>query len=124
MKETMLRAIRQPLREAGVEINEARNGIVEISLGNGNITPVDIQTGPYPAFPTDLLPQWVTLMTQAQPTGRKRYTTIHDKIYDGRFNYVDGLKKMGAKIEKINDKEYRIHAGTISVVIVIEVLSL
>ncbi|XP_028395889.1 uncharacterized protein LOC114519914 [Dendronephthya gigantea] len=112
MKESMLRAIRQPLLDAGVKIDEAERNIVKVSLRDNIITPVDVQTGPYPAFPTDLLPQWVTFMTQAQATRRKTYTTIYDKIYDGRFNYVDGLKKMGAKIEKINDKEYRINTGS------------
>ncbi|CAB4045397.1 UDP-N-acetylglucosamine 1-carboxyvinyltransferase [Paramuricea clavata] len=41
----------------------------------------------------------------------KRYSTVHDQIYDDRFKYVDGLVAMKAQIEKVRDKEYRIYAG-------------
>ncbi|CAB4002601.1 UDP-N-acetylglucosamine 1-carboxyvinyltransferase [Paramuricea clavata] len=113
MKEDMLKAICQPLDAAGVKIDRySQYGLIVISLKNGTITPVDIKTGPYPGFPTDLLPQWVAFMTQAQATMTKEYAIIHDKIYDGRFNYVDGLKKMGAVIEKVNEREYGVKAGS------------
>lgn len=101
-KEDMLKAICEPLMDAGVKIEDRPSGI-EISLKDENISPVDIKTGPYPGFPTDLLPQWVTFMTQVQP---KKYTTMKDQIYNKRFNYVDGLKDMKAKIEKVSQEEY------------------
>ena len=127
MKEDMLKAICQPLDAAGVEIKETRNRQgqycgIEISLKNGTITPVDIKTGPYPGFPTDLLPQWVAFMTQAQATRTKTYAVIHDNIYDSRFNYVHGLKKLGAVIEEVNEREHRVYAGTLEIITVIIVL--
>ena len=111
MKEAMLKSIRGPLEQAGVLIKDQFDGI-EISLKNGTITPVDIKTGPYPGFPTDLLPQWVAFMTQATgSTTKEEYSIVHDQIYDGRFNYVGGLRKMKARIDEVNDKEYHIYAG-------------
>ena len=118
MKETMLKSIRQPLEKAGVKIEDkwSRRGEYEgikISLKDGTIKPVDIKTGPYPDFPTDLLPQWVAFMTQATPSSGKRYSTVHEKIFENRFNYVEGLKNMGARIEKVNDREYRVYGGNL-----------
>lgn len=127
MKEAMLKAIRQPLVDAGVNIKEIKKRHqyeIEISLNkNRIIKPVDIKTGPYPDFPTDLLPLWVVFMTQAQPTKMqtgetKRYSTVHDQIYDDRFKYVDGLVAMKAQIEKVSDKECRIFAGTLALYII------
>ncbi|XP_028395886.1 uncharacterized protein LOC114519912 [Dendronephthya gigantea] len=121
MKESMLKAIRQPLLDAGVKIDEANSDIVEVSLKNNVITPVDVQTGPYPAFPTDLLPQWVTFMTQAQATDIKAHTIMRDTIFHDRFKFVKGLKEMKAKIDEIKEyqmesneeiKKHRIHAGS------------
>jgi UDP-N-acetylglucosamine 1-carboxyvinyltransferase len=127
MKKDMLKAISRLLDAAGVEIKETRNRQgqycgIEISLKNDTITPVDIKTGPYPGFPTDLLPQWVAFMTQAQATRTKKYAIIHDNIYDSRFNYVHGLKKLGAVIEEVNEREHRVYAGTLEIITVIIVL--
>ena len=117
----MLEAIGQPLHQAGVKIVEKRGPHnqyrgVEITSRNGIISPVDVETGPYPNFPTDLLPQWVVFMTMATPRsdGSKSSAKIHDQIYNNRFKYVDGVKMvMGAKIEKRGDKKCYVHAGNI-----------
>jgi UDP-N-acetylglucosamine enolpyruvyl transferase len=119
MKEEMLKSIRKPLESAGVKITEARSRWgqfkgIEISLVDGVIKPVDIKTGPYPDFPTDLLPQWVAFMTQAATSETKKYSTVHDQIFESRFNYVDGLKAMGAKIKKVNEREYRVYGGILA----------
>lgn len=59
----------------------------------------NIVTAPYPGFMTDWQPLWATLMTQA-----KGVSTIHETIYEKRFDYVSGLIKMGAKIEFFEPK--------------------
>jgi UDP-N-acetylglucosamine enolpyruvyl transferase len=61
-------------------------------------------------------------MTQAQATRTKKYAIIHDNIYDSRFNYVHGLKKLGAVIEEVNEREHRVYAGTLEIITVIIVL--
>ena len=125
----MLKPIRNPLNTAGVEIEEKRNSRsnqfigIEFSLKDGIISPVDIKTGPYPEFPTDLLPQWVAFMTQV--TGNEEKASIYDKIYDNRFKYVEDLKKMKAVIEKIDKTEltdgpdgYCVYGGTFTLLVV------
>ncbi len=50
-----------------------------------------------PGFMTDWQPLWATLMTQAQ--GK---STIHETVMANRFQYLDELTQMGAKIEAFN----------------------
>lgn len=54
---------------------------------------VDIETGPYPAFPTDLQPQFMALLSLACGTSR-----ITETVFENRFNQVTGLVAMGADI--------------------------
>ena len=61
---------------------------------NGYIRPAEIQTDYYPGLPTDMHPQFGTLMALADGTGR-----ITDKVLTNRFKYVEQLQKMGAHIE-------------------------
>jgi UDP-N-acetylglucosamine 1-carboxyvinyltransferase len=56
--------------------------------------PVDIQTFPYPGFPTDLQAPIGALLTQAHGE-----SSIHETMYDGRLLYVSELQKMGADIK-------------------------
>lgn len=52
-----------------------------------------IQTGVWPAFPTDLASIFIVLATQASGM-----TLVHDWMYEGRMFFVDKLAQMGAKI--------------------------
>jgi UDP-N-acetylglucosamine 1-carboxyvinyltransferase len=52
-----------------------------------------IQTGLWPAFPTDLASIFIVLATQA-----RGMTLVHDWMYEGRMFFVDRLVQMGAKI--------------------------
>lgn len=52
-----------------------------------------IQTGIWPAFPTDLASIFIVLATQASGM-----TLVHDWMYEGRMFFVDRLVQMGAKI--------------------------
>jgi UDP-N-acetylglucosamine 1-carboxyvinyltransferase len=58
------------------------------------IGPLEIRTGPYPAFPTDLQPQMTSLLTLA--AGR---SVIIEGIYPDRFNHAPELGRMGAHVE-------------------------
>ncbi len=51
----------------------------------------NIDTRPYPGFPTDIQAPWGVLATQAEGT-----TLIHETMFEGRLRYIDELKKMGA----------------------------
>jgi UDP-N-acetylglucosamine 1-carboxyvinyltransferase len=52
-----------------------------------------IQTGVWPAFPTDLASIFIVLATQASGM-----TLVHDWMYEGRMFFIDRLVQMGGKI--------------------------
>lgn len=72
-----------------------------------NLKPINIETQPYPGFPTDLQAQIATLLTQIDGE-----SGIRENIFDNRFAYADELNKMGAKIEKIDDYNIKIKGKT------------
>jgi len=53
----------------------------------------DIMVLPYPGFPTDLQPQMAALAAIAEGT-----SVITENVFNGRFQYVDELLRMGATI--------------------------
>ena len=55
---------------------------------------VEVQTLPFPGFPTDLQAAFAVLMTQAH--GRSK---LHERIFEDRLRYTDELVKMGANIQ-------------------------
>lgn len=79
------------LLAAGVDITRTWQGIVV--EGRREIKPVCVKTRPYPGFPTDMHPQWAALMCFSNGS-----CWIEETIFDGRFRYVEQLKKMGAMI--------------------------
>lgn len=62
--------------------------------GSDKIQKVNIKTLPYPGFPTDLQPPVTSLLCRAEGT-----SIITEGVWDNRFQYVDELKRMGAKIK-------------------------
>ncbi|HOQ76753.1 MAG TPA: UDP-N-acetylglucosamine 1-carboxyvinyltransferase [Thermoclostridium sp.] len=56
------------------------------------LTRANIKTLPYPGFPTDLQPPAAVLLLRADGI-----STITESIFDNRFQYIDELKRMGAK---------------------------
>ena len=84
------------LRRMGVKIKVYKN-YIEVFKCN-NIKSININTNPYPGFPTDLQAQIMILMTQA--TGLSK---IKESIFENRFMHVPELKRMGAKIEIRNN---------------------
>jgi UDP-N-acetylglucosamine 1-carboxyvinyltransferase len=55
---------------------------------------VEVQTLPFPGFPTDLQAAFAVLMTQAH--GRSK---LHERIFEDRLRYTDELVRMGANIQ-------------------------
>ncbi len=60
----------------------------------GKLIKANVKTIPYPGFPTDLQPLAAVLLCMAEGT-----STITEGVWDSRFQYVDELKRMGAKIK-------------------------
>jgi len=87
-----LEAVCAKLREAGVELEAGDDSIY---LKRKKLNPLEVNTLPYPGFPTDLQPPMLSLLTQAE--GR---STVKENVFESRFKHVDELNKMGAAIEK------------------------
>lgn len=81
------------LEDAGVEIETTENSITIKGLKKGfeNIKSFNIKTHEYPGFPTDLQAPMTVLLTQGEGEG-----TVFETIFEGRLNYTDELKRMGA----------------------------
>jgi UDP-N-acetylglucosamine 1-carboxyvinyltransferase len=81
------------LADAGVTVI-AEGDAVTVERGAAALRPVDVVTLPYPGFPTDLQPQMMVLLTQAE--GMSRCT---ENVFESRFSFVDQLRRMGADID-------------------------
>jgi UDP-N-acetylglucosamine 1-carboxyvinyltransferase len=81
------------LRSFGCEISTTPKSITISSAGAGNFHPTDIQTLPYPGFPTDLQAQFMVLA--ALSNGK---SVITENIFENRFMFADELIRMGARI--------------------------
>ena len=88
----LLEALTLKLKETGTEITVEEGGVRVI--GTAPIRSVDIQTSPYPGFPTDLQAQMMAMMTVASGL-----SVITETIFENRFMHVSELKRMGAKIK-------------------------
>lgn len=87
MRQTLLR-----LAEAGCVINEEKTGISLI--GPKRIKPIEtLRTLPYPGFPTDMQPQFTSLLTLAQGT-----SIIIETVFESRYRHMIELCRMGANI--------------------------
>ncbi len=80
------------LGKAGVHITPESNGLRVQRNGNG-ILPTDVETDPFPGFPTDLQAQFMALMTMSQGT-----STIRETIFENRYMHVAELARFGADI--------------------------
>ncbi len=78
--------------QTGAEITPTNSGI-RVKRNGAGISPVDVTTAPFPAFPTDLQAQFMGLMTMAK--GKSRIT---ETIFENRFMHVQELARLGAHI--------------------------
>ena len=95
-----LEAALEALSQAGAGITVTNRGIRVRRNGHG-ISPVDIETAPFPGFPTDLQAQFMALMTKAKGNSR-----ITETIFENRFMHVQELARLGAQIRLDGDIAY------------------
>ncbi len=81
------------LTDAGATV-EVDGDAITVERAGARLEPVDVVTLPYPGFPTDLQPQMMVLLTQAD--GLSRCT---ENVFESRFSFVDQLSRMGADID-------------------------
>jgi UDP-N-acetylglucosamine 1-carboxyvinyltransferase len=87
-----LQAALDILTSTGVELTTEANGLRVRRNGNG-IQPVDVETQPFPGFPTDLQAQFMALMSMSQGVSHVRET-----IFENRYMHVAELARFGADI--------------------------
>ena len=87
-----LEPITAKLREMGMEIEEYGDSIRVFY--EKPLTPVNIQTLPYPGFPTDLQQPMTVLLSSLHGE-----SMVSEGVSEDRFKYVNEIQKMGANIE-------------------------
>ncbi len=85
-------AVIDKLREAGIAI-EAGDDWIRIR-SHGRPKAVSFRTSEYPAFPTDMQAQFMTLDCISEGSAR-----ITETIFENRFMHVNELMRLGASIE-------------------------
>ena len=90
-------ALLDKLRETGCEYETGPRRL-EVN-GCPEIRPVDINTAPYPGFPTDCQAQFMALLCLAR--GR---SVVTEHIFEGRYLHALELARMGARIDVDGNK--------------------
>lgn len=87
------------LQDAGVIIESLDSGIIKgQAISRKKFSAVNISTGWYPGFPTDMQAIITVPLSLASGT-----STIKESIYEERFAHVNELVKMGADIKVTNN---------------------
>ena len=92
-----LDCITAKLVEIGVEVEEHEDTL--LVRRTAPLQKTNVKTMPYPGFPTDMQPQITAVLCLADGT-----SLVTESIWNnGRYRYVDELKRMGANIQ-VDDK--------------------
>lgn len=104
--EDHLDLVLERIREFGVNFKIGKN-FIEVIPAKKLKAVVKIDTRTYPGIPSDIQAPFGVLATQAE--GK---TLMHDSLYEGRFNYIKELKKMGAKAKVLDSHRVIIEGPT------------
>ncbi|HFB2048819.1 MAG TPA: UDP-N-acetylglucosamine 1-carboxyvinyltransferase [Hyphomicrobiaceae bacterium MAG_BT-2024] len=91
-RRSLLSSALKMLFKAGFNVVDTPNGI-KITQSGSVAQPVNLETQPFPGFPTDLQAQFMALMTTAIGT-----SVIRETIFENRFMHVQELVRLGADI--------------------------
>ena len=95
-----IQVLTNKLIEMGINVSYGENW-VEADATSSEITCVDIDTEPFPGFPTDMQAQFMALNTIALGS-----CTIEETVFENRFQHVSQLRKMGADIVLSKNKAF------------------
>ncbi len=87
-----MEALIDKLREAGVKVRVEDSGLI-VERMRKRPRAVDIETSPYPGFPTDMQAQWMVLMSVADGT-----SVITESVFEKRFLHIPELERLGCEI--------------------------
>jgi UDP-N-acetylglucosamine 1-carboxyvinyltransferase len=91
-REDTMHAILAGIADAGGLIEFGRNSI-KVTADKG-IKPLSLSTAPFPAFPTDMQAQFMSMLALAEGT-----SLLTETIFENRYMHVPELARMGADIE-------------------------
>ncbi len=89
------------LRDAGLEVTATDEG-VRVKR-NGPIRAIDIETQPFPGFPTDMQAQFMAMLALAEGTSH-----LTETIFENRYMHVPELARMGADI-RVSGRTAEVH---------------
>ena len=98
ISDNLILPIIKTLERMGVTLKIGKDW-VEVDATTSDLKSVDIETGPFPGFPTDMQAQFMTLNCISHGSSLTTET-----VFENRFQHVTELKKMGAKISLNNNQ--------------------
>ncbi|MGD6858376.1 MAG: UDP-N-acetylglucosamine 1-carboxyvinyltransferase [Enterobacteriaceae bacterium] len=94
----LLSAFISKIKLSGAEINTGKTW-VSLDMNKSYPKAVNINTGPYPEFPTDIQPQFTIMSVISKGT-----SVLTENIFKNRFSHIKWLINMGANIKILNNK--------------------
>ncbi|GBO55795.1 UDP-N-acetylglucosamine 1-carboxyvinyltransferase [Pseudanabaena sp. lw0831] len=85
------------LQDIGVTVRQDSDNMITV-IGGDNYRAVDIETLPYPGFPTDMQAQFMALLTICDGNG-----VVTETVFENRLQHVAELNRMGANIRLKNN---------------------
>jgi UDP-N-acetylglucosamine 1-carboxyvinyltransferase len=98
-----LSAVTDKLSESGAQLTMGADWI-DLDMHGARPTAVDIETAPYPGFPTDMQAQYLALNAIAEGT-----SSVTETIFENRFMHVQELSRLGANIEMLGPSKVLVH---------------
>ena len=89
----ILGAVLEKLKQAGANIHTGEDWI-ELDMEGKRPLAVNVETAPYPNFPTDMQAQFMALNTVAEGVG-----VITENVFENRFMHAHEMRRMGADID-------------------------
>ncbi len=87
-----MEAVLDKIRESGAEVTTSPDGVRV--RRDGPIRSANVQTAPYPGFPTDAQAQFMAYMCLGDG-----FSIIRETIFENRFMHVAELRRMGAQVD-------------------------
>ena len=100
---TTLVAVTDKLAASGAEIAIGPDWI-ELDMHGARPRAVDIETAPYPGFPTDMQAQYLAMNAIAEGD-----SSVTETIFENRFMHVQELSRLGAHIEILGPSKVLVH---------------
>jgi UDP-N-acetylglucosamine 1-carboxyvinyltransferase len=85
------------LQDIGVTVRQDSDNMITV-IGGDRYRAVDIETLPYPGFPTDMQAQFMALLSICEGNG-----VVTETVFENRLQHVAELNRMGANIRLKNN---------------------